>query len=730
MPRPILSPRAISAVLAGACALAHAATTPLPVAPVRAASDVYFGTTVTDSYRYMEDLSAPEVQQWAKAQADHTRAVLDAIPGRAALLARIRELDDSVKERVQGVSLSGGGRVFYEKRGADDNQLKLYVRQGYRGAERLLVDPDALAKAAGGVPQAIEFFAPSNDGRTVAYGISSGGSEDAVLHVIDVATGKELMAPIDRAHYSYVSWLPDDSGFFYMRLKALPPGAPESEKYQGASAFFHRMKGDAPDVAVIVAGTDTALKIAPAEFPLVMPVVGSRWAVASPANGVERELDLYAAPIGQAMNPKLKWRKLFGRESEVTGYAVHGDDLYVLSHQNASRYKVMRTSMTHPDLALADVVVAPSQEVVDRIAAAKDALYVQTHDGSVGKLYRVGYARNAQPVEVKLPAAGAVWIADSDLTRAGVVVAIDSWTRDEAYYSVGRTDAEIADTGLQPLGAFGAPADLVAEEVKVKSHDGLLVPLSIVHRKDMKLDGSNPLILEAYGAYGITDTPSYAPRELAWFEQGGVFATCHVRGGGIYGEQWHLAGKQLSKPNTWKDTIACGQWLVEHGYTSSAKMALNGGSAGGITVGRAITARPDLFAAAIPEVGVLNTLRAETSANGVPNIPEFGTVKDQQQFNGLLEMDAFHHVEDGVKYPAVLLATGINDPRVPAWESMKMAARLQAASTSGKPVLLRIQYDGGHGVGSTKSQRQELSADKWSFLLWQFGDARFQPAAQ
>ena len=265
--------------------------------------------------------------------------------------------------------------------------------------------------------------------------------------------------------------------------------------------------------------------------------------------------------------------------------------------------------------------------------------------------------------------------------------------------------------------------------MKVKSYDGLEVPLSIVHRKDMKLDGSNPLVLQAYGSYGIIDTPYYLPRQLAWYELGGVQATCHVRGGGIYGEQWHLAGKLLNKPNTWKDTIACGEYLVQHGYTSSAKMALNGGSAGGITVGRAITERPDLFAVAVPEVGVLNAVRAETSANGVPNIPEFGTVTVKEQFNGLLEMDAFHHVVDGAKYPATLLMTGINDPRVPPWESMKMAARLQAASASGKPVLLRIQYDGGHGIGSTKSQRQEMAADRWSFMLWQFGDARL-PAAR
>jgi prolyl oligopeptidase len=730
MPRPIPALRAICAALAGACALAQAAPATLPVAPVRPASDSYFGTTVTDSYRYMEDLSAADVRQWTKSQADHARSTLDAIPGRAPLLARIHELEDSVKERVTAVALAGGGRVFYEKRAADANQYKLYVRQGFDGAERLLVDPDALAEAAGGVPQAIEFFQASHNGRYVAYAVSAGGSEDEVIHVMDVAGGKELVTPIARAHYSYVNWLPDDSGFFYLRLQEPAAGAADTEKFKRSTAWFHRMKGNAPDIAVLTAGNADHLRIAPEEFPIVQPLVGTAWSVAIPGNGVENEIDLYAAPTAKTLAPALKWRKLFGRESQVTGFAVHGDDLYVLTHLSASRYKVLRTSMSRPDLTTADVVVAPGQDVVDRIAAASDALYVQAHDGTAGKLYRVAYARDAQPVPVRLPTAGAVQIVDSDPTRPGVVVSIDSWTHDEAFYRVGVDDAHVADTGLQAAGPFGAPADLVAEEVKVKSHDGLEVPLSIVHRRDMKLDGSNPTLLQAYGAYGIVDTPYYLPRQLAWYELGGVIATCHVRGGGIYGEQWHLAGKQLTKPNTWKDTIACGEYLVKHGYTSSARMALNGGSAGGITVGRAITERPDLFAVAIPEVGVLNALRAETSANGVPNIPEFGTVTDRQQFNGLLEMDAFHHVEDGVKYPAVLLATGINDPRVPAWQSMKMAARLQAASASGKPVLLRVQYDGGHGIGSTRSQRQELAADRWSFALWQFGDPRFQPVAR
>ena len=727
MPRSILALRAACAALAGACTIAHAAPTVLPVAPAKAASDTYFGTTVTDGYRYMEDLAAPEVRQWAHAQADYARSALDAIPGRAALLTRIAELDASVKERVVEVNLARGGLVFYEKRGAGEQQLKLYVRQGFQGAERLLVDPDAGAQAGAG-PHAIEFYRASNNGRYVAYAVSAGGSEDAVIHVMDVATGKPLVEPIVRAQYSYVAWLPDDSGFVYLQRQALPAGAPDTDKLRNSTAWLHRIGGQGADVALLTAGTDAHLPLAADETPFVLASTGSPWALAIPGNG-ETDMDLYAAPTVKLADPKLKWRKLFGRESEITAFAVHGDDLFLLSHQNASRYKVLRTSMTHPDVAIAQVVVAPGREVVDRIVAAKDALYVLARDGTAGKLYRVAYAKDAQPVAVALPAAGAVAIVDHDVTRPGLVITISSWTHDQVIYRVGAKDSEIADTGLQVTGPFGAPADLVAQEVRVKSYDGLEVPLSIVHRKDMKRDGNNPLELDAYGAYGITDDPAYLNRQLAWYELGGVMATCHVRGGGIYGEQWHLAGKQLTKPNTWKDLIACGDYLVKQGYTSAAKMAIEGGSAGGIAVGRAMTERPDLWAAVVSEAGALNPLRDETTATGADNVPEFGTVKDKQQFNGLLEMDAFHHVEDGVKYPAVLLMQGINDPRMPAWVSMKMAARLQTATASGKPVLLRLQYDGGHFV-STRSQWEQQDADRWSFMLWQFGDARFQPTAK
>ena len=253
------------------------------------------------------------------------------------------------------------------------------------------------------------------------------------------------------------------------------------------------------------------------------------------------------------------------------------------------------------------------------------------------------------------------------------------------------------------------------------------MPLSIVHVKGIKLDGSNPTILYGYGAYGISMTPFYRPTFLPWFNRGGVFAVAHVRGGGEYGEDWHKAGYKLTKPNTWNDAIACAEWLVAHKYTSPAKVAIMGGSAGGIFVGRSITERPDLFGAAIDEVPVSDLVRMEFSSNGVPNIPEFGTVKEADGFKGLLEMSSYHHVKDGVKYPAVLLLTGFNDPRVDSWQAGKMAARLQAANASDKPILLRIDFDAGHGFGSTKKSQYEERADLLAFLLWQFGVKGFQP---
>jgi prolyl oligopeptidase len=311
----------------------------------------------------------------------------------------------------------------------------------------------------------------------------------------------------------------------------------------------------------------------------------------------------------------------------------------------------------------------------------------------------------------------------------GLFITTTSWTERGGIYDYDPTANSFTQTGLNPEGKFDEVAGYEAYEVEVPSHDGVMVPLSIMHRSGMKMDGSNPTLISGYGSYGMASSASFDPQRLAWLERGGVFAIAHIRGGGANGQEWHLDGQKTNKKNTWKDFIACAQYLIDKGYTSPAKLAGQGGSAGGITIGRAITERPDLFAAALIDVGCLDAVRMETTTNGVPNIQEFGTVTKEDEFHGLLEMSAYHHVVDGTKYPAVLLAHGINDPRVEPWMSGKMCARLQAANASTRPILFRVDYQAGHGIGSTKEQYQASLADKWAFLLWQMGVPEFQFSA-
>ena len=304
---------------------------------------------------------------------------------------------------------------------------------------------------------------------------------------------------------------------------------------------------------------------------------------------------------------------------------------------------------------------------------------------------------------------------------------LTSWTKSPLWYVMDASSSKLTDTGLVPA----SPVDysqVESEEVKARSADGTMVPLSIVHKRGMARDGSHPTWLEGYGSYGITLDPTFRPTMLAFFEHGGVFAVAHVRGGGEYGEEWHLAGQKLTKQHTIDDMLAGAQYLIEHKYTSPAHLAGEGTSAGGITIGGAITQRPNLFGAALIRVGDSDSLRSELMASGPANIPEFGTVKELDGFKALYGMDAFQHVRPKTAYPAVLLTTGANDPRVAPWQAAKMAARLQASTSSGKPVLLRVDYDAGHGMGSTKTQRDEEMADEIAFLFWQLGDPEFQLA--
>ncbi|HET6205200.1 MAG TPA: prolyl oligopeptidase family serine peptidase [Terracidiphilus sp.] len=709
----------------------NAITAP-PVAPIKDVVDDYYGTKVPDPYRYMENLKDPEVEAWFKGQNAYTRAVLNAVPGRAKLLARIRELDQSVP-RVFAARLPGDVFLIW-KRLPNEDTGKMYLRNGVNGTDRLLLDPEKIKLSsedqAKGKNQ-IGNTSISDDGKLMVVAIMPGGSEtNNELHVIEIATGRELPDVVAHgacAEGLCASWLPDNHSFVYGRLQDLPAGAPPEQMRQNFRAYLHVLGTD-PEKDKPVFGADVVPSIE-VDKSLIASVIiprGSKYAIGVLNGSVTPNSAYYIAPVETLGKSGTPWRKISDFEDGVTDIAVQEDDLYLLTYKDTPRYKVIRTDARKPELASGQIVVPPGQAVVTGLYRAKDALYVSLMDGGIGRLLRVPYGASTTPESIPLPFDGSIYLS-SDSRVSGVAMYAITWTRAGRIYLYDPQSKKVTDTGMQPKGPYDDPGNLESVEVKVPSHDGTMVPLSIVYKKGLKLDGTNSTLMEGYGGYSISITPYFDPTQVAWYELGGVFAVCHARGGGEYGEEWHLAGKGATKPNTWLDFIACAQYLIDQKYTSTPRLAGTGGSAGGILIGRAIEERPGLFGTAIIDVGFLDTVRSEHTANGETNIPEVGTVRTEEGFKNLYQMSAYAHVKDQTPYPAVLLTTGSNDPRVDPWMPGKMAARLQTATSSGRPILLRVDYGGGHGGGSGEAERQEVTADRWSFLLWQFGVPGFQP---
>lgn len=725
------------AVLAAAVVHIGALAAPLQPPPAREVRDTLHGTEVRDPYRWLEDRKQPETQAWMKAASDEAMTALKAIPGRDTMYRTMLRYDSAAAARTAGVARETGDRWFFERRGAKDDQFKLWMREGLRGRERLLVDPQAIQRRTG-KPHAINYYTVAPGGTHVAYGLSAQGSEAAVLHVLDTRSGQPVGRPIDRADMGSVSWSADGRWMLFTRLQEMKPGMPATEKYQKSQVLLLERGADVASAVPVFGVGVPGVDFGPAVLPFASFSHDGRWVFGFEINGTQREIGLFVAPVAGVVAGKPEWRRVLRTADEVTGIAYMDDVLYLHSHKGAPRSQVLRLELKQPDLAAARVVVPQAERVITGIAAAADALYIEARTGNVKRLYKRPYMQPAADpalAEIALPVAGTFQLVGfeggqgaADPRLPGVVIDLQSWNRARQIYLVD-ADGRVRNTGLQPAGRYDAPADVVATEVMVKSHDGAMVPMSILHRRGTRLDGRNPTILYGYASYGITEEPFYSVSRLAWLDAGGVFAVANPRGSSVFGQDWYKAGFQATKPNTWKDFIACAEWLVANRWTSPERLGIFGGSAGGILVGRAMTERPDLFAAVVPAVGALDMVRFELEANGPPNIPEFGSVATEAGFRALLEMSTYHQVRDGTRYPAVMLTHGVNDPRVEVWQSVKTAARLKAASTSGKPVLLRLDYDAGHGVGNTKTQALRERADIFAFFLWQMGAPGYQPVA-
>jgi prolyl oligopeptidase len=703
---------------------ANAADAPsAPVAPVRPVTDSYFGTPVVDPYRWMET-GGDELLAYMKAQ--------DAVTRQA--LAPMAQFDGRMVDELHQIT-NAAIRVRAVRRVLDTvffleiepgrNDYRLMTRAADGTNARLLLDPATLA--ATGSHAAIDYFEPSPDGRYVAVGVSLGGSENSVLHVIDVASGKLLEEAITRAQAAEPSWSDDNAGFYFARLRQMEPGAAAATKYDDMRVFYHRLgTPESADRPVFGPGLADSPDL-PRRGNVFMRVVpGTGMVLAAQVSGVVETPALWLRHGDSGA-----WVPVLRHEDGLEDIGFHGSQAYVLSKTGpsgaTSNGEVASFDLAHETYAQRHVLIKESDLVLSArtgtgIAAAQDALYVHGMRDGLGVLLRVGYRTGESPEPITLPFKGSIDELQADPLRPGVLVALTGWVQAPAVLAYDPATRQLADTGLQPK----SPVDMSgirAVEVQAASADGTLVPLTVLYRKDLALDGSHPTLLTAYGAYGVSITPAFSGISLPWLERGGIYAVVHARGGGERGEAWHLAGMKTTKQHTIDDFVAGARYLIDHGYTSAAHLGIEGTSAGGIAVGGFLTQHPELVGAVLYRVGITDILRSEQRATGAQNAWEYGTVKNEAEFRAMLAISPYAHVRDGTRYPAVLLETGANDPRVTSWMLTKMTARLQAANASTNPILLRVDFDAGHGLGSDRDQALRLLADEYTFLGWRLGMA-------
>jgi prolyl oligopeptidase len=718
MPAAAATPETATVVPPAASA-APAPEPPRPAAAVREVREVLHGVEVADPYRWLEDLKSAETMDYFRTQGEMARAQLDRIPGRAALVQRIRELS-AAQVQVTGVALAAG-KVFYLKLSAGQPFPVLCVRDGFAGAERVLVDPSRLSRD--GSLAAIDWFQPSPDARLVAYGVSLGGSEETTLRVLEVQGARDTGVAIERTRFNEaLAWHHDSRAFYYAQV---PVGGPADSAHRHAGMRVYRHVIGRPadkDEIVFASGVGGARDVPEHVYPSLVVPEDSAYVYAIARHGVRREIAVYMATVVDLAKGFPRWSKVVDFADGVTAIQAWKDDLYLLTHKGAPRYKVLAVKAARPELARARTVVAEGETVILDMALAADALYLRTTVGGLERLERLNFGHDAShtPQFVKTAFDVAITQLIAHPRRPGAVLRTQGFLELPAVTTVEAKSGDLKNTGLQPP----PPVDLSdIDEVRLYAPtlDGVKVPVTLLYRRKTMLTADNPTLLIGFGAYGRPQSPVFDATRLAWLERGGIIAYAHVRGGGEYGEDWHRAGRLAAKENTVLDFIACAEFLIKFGFTSPKRLAIQGAGAGGIAAAGAMVRRPDLFAAVVPRSPLLDMLRYEFAPGGPANIPEFGSVATREGFTGLRGISAYHQVKDGTDYPAVLLTVGMNDARIEPWQAAKMAARLQAASGSGKPVLLRVDWQAGRPQANSRAQREEELADIYAFLLWQFG---------
>ncbi|MGC6331004.1 prolyl oligopeptidase family serine peptidase [Rhizorhabdus sp. FW153] len=684
-----------------------------PVARIQPAIDDYYGTRVTDNYRWMEDPKDADWLPFLRGQNAGTRVALDALPGRAALAKRISALsgDAALTLRVA----PAGDLLFYEQRPAGADNFRLIVRDA-AGKERVLIDPTVMTMD--GAHVSLDWWQPSFDGGHLVYGLSAAGSEASILHVMDVKGGKVLPERIENTDFGVTGWLPDGSGFFYIAF-VNPRGTPRF--YLDGECRLHRLGTDpATDRVLLKRGMYPDIPMGETQIPSVQTSENASVCLVG-VGDVRPEGSYWTVPLADLLGGTPRFARVATLDDIVVSTALTGDDLYLLTNKGASRGRVVLTSAGKPDIASAREVIPQGPSVIESLSAARDGVYVTVMDGGIETLSRLS---NGRVEAIKLPYEGSIGGLFTSTSRDGAFLNLSGWLQPSSIWAVDRAGT-VSDIGINPP----PPIDVrpyMTERAFATARDGTKIPYTLIYRRGLRRTGTAPTLATAYGAYQYSYSPRFSASLLAFLDEGGVYCVVNVRGGGEYGREWHKGGQKETKPNTWRDLIDTCETLIRDKLTSPRHLAISGTSAGGITVGRAMTERPDLFAAVISNVGWANPIRY-TAEQNVSDIDEWGPMVDAKSFRIMYDMDSYQAVRDGTPYPALLCITGATDPRVAPWHMAKFAARVQAATSSGNPVLLRVDFDAGHGVGSTRAQSDALAADSYAFVLWRTGAKAFQP---
>ncbi len=663
--------------------------------------EILHGESIPDPYRWLEQGDDPRTQAWTADQNALTESLLTAVPGRARLRARLDELLSigalSTPEPV-------AGRYFYQRRDGRQNQPVLYVREGRDGEDRSLVDPNRL-DAQG--TTALDWFYPSEDGRLLAYGLSENGSEQSLLHLLEVDSGAPLPDRIPRTRAADLAWLPDSSGFYYTRYPA-PAEVPAGEEHYHRAVYFHRLGTDP-------AGDPQVFRPAEKEhWPGVGLSPDGRWLVIGVARTFD-QTDLYLQDLA-AGTPAVPVAS--DLPATFDGDVVRGR-LYLRTNLDAPTYRLYLVDPERPAREGWREIVPPRADaVLDGFRVIGPALALSYLERAASRLRLADLEGNGVR-EVALPTIGSLFGLSGEWDGDEVFYGFTSYTVPPTVYRLAlpETTGEL----WRRVEADLDPSRYEVRQVSYPSRDGTEVTMFVVHRTGVSRDGANPVYLSGYGGFNISMTPAFSRSLLLWLERGGVVAIPNIRGGGEYGEAWHQGGMLGTKQNSFDDFIAAAEWLIRERYTRPDRLAAAGGSNGGLLMGAVLTQRPELFAAVVIQVPLLDMLRYHRFLIARLWIPEYGSAEDPEQFRWLRAYSPYHHVRDGVAYPAVLLATAESDTRVDPMHARKMAARLQAATSSDRPVLLRLEAQAGHGAGKPLNKVLDELTDTWTFVFWQLG---------